>query len=792
MGETQALKLSTPPTALVPEAERLFEAARILVVGQDPTLTDGLVQELRALGCRVGIADASGRGLPRLDFLDPQVVLLEPGDDDLATLRNALSTHVRFRWAQIPDEFRWDTVWPPFAGAPNLVALGELVEPLTSLDRMVRAQAGKAHQFEVPLERIGPARVLRSLAGATNDVLRLTAEAGDVHCTVEICGDLIVGAITKVGGTDQHGVEALASFLRLERGRSHVERREHTGPMTIMASISIALDEAQNELLQPTLATTKEARVKELDDLIAASRPETAEEHTAPMTPPVATSEEVDDHPIFELGEDEVTAPGNPDVTSKQRPVQLLGDTDSTQKIIVGGSPAAPPKRPVPKPLPRASAIPPKKSGSALPRPPPRKSPSGAVPLAATPAAPPIPPAVATSPDETGPLPAIQDRPSLPPPPVVESLSSAASSVPSVPPGPSPSSPSAPPGPSSPPSAPPSSPPGPPSAPPRSSSASPSVPPMPSLEPVSESVPPPTPEAPASFPSAPPPASGHPAVEVERTSSSRGLWIGAGVIVLVAAALGGVLVWNAMPSDEGMVSEPLAPLPSHVGAAAEAPEEPSEAGSELAEAPSELAEAGEVAEAAAEAEAAPVAEAEAAPVAEAEAAPVEAPVAEVAAPVAEAEAPVEAAPVAEAEPAPAIAADAPFDVAALPRAPATFLPSDIGGSRDRATADRLLDEASGVRASERLRVLHAAALADDHNPHVAEALARHFLDRNELDAAEAWAREAVRLRRRRDRYRILLGDILVVRGDRAGARRAFDQAAELNPDGEGPARLSSL
>ncbi len=92
-----------------------------------------------------------------------------------------------------------------------------------------------------------------------------------------------------------------------------------------------------------------------------------------------------------------------------------------------------------------------------------------------------------------------------------------------------------------------------------------------------------------------------------------------------------------------------------------------------------------------------------------------------------------------------------------------FLPQRITRHHDRASSDALLAEALEASGAERFSLLRAAAEAHQGNPHVAEAIAREALDLGELAMAEAWARRAVQVRRRRPAYRALLAEIRALR-----------------------------
>ncbi|MCB9600318.1 MAG: hypothetical protein H6720_08190 [Sandaracinus sp.] len=81
------------------------------------------------------------------------------------------------------------------------------------------------------------------------------------------------------------------------------------------------------------------------------------------------------------------------------------------------------------------------------------------------------------------------------------------------------------------------------------------------------------------------------------------------------------------------------------------------------------------------------------------------------------------------------------------------------GTRDRERSDGLLARAEAASGDARHQLLYEAALAHPGNPHVAFRLAREAQAADDLELAELWARHAIRLRRRRTEYRVLLAEI---------------------------------
>ncbi|HJL38908.1 MAG TPA: hypothetical protein RMG95_24635, partial [Polyangiaceae bacterium LLY-WYZ-15_(1-7)] len=307
-------ELGLEPAALDPAAERDLNGVRVILVASDPTTTDALAQQLRAHGAFVGVVDARGGGLARLAFLDPQVILAGRGEVGDA-FRAALGESPRLRFAPIL-QIDWGGVWPPDAARPDLGALGQLVRPHASLDAALARKAREETRFRVPFERIGPARVLRALAGPSEDVLHLMLRAGEVRAIVEVCGDLVVGATWYGAGGERHvGARALAAVLGLRRAEAHVERRALARALTIMAPVGLALDAA--EALRPSLpppGTGVAPRGQGLDtlehDLKGLARASARVPDSAAITAPVRLPEATAKHMTFALGDDEVTAKG--------------------------------------------------------------------------------------------------------------------------------------------------------------------------------------------------------------------------------------------------------------------------------------------------------------------------------------------------------------------------------------------------------------------------------------------------------------------------------------------------
>jgi DNA-binding response OmpR family regulator len=228
----------------------LLDGLRILLLDADAGRADALATTLRAHGSQVGVSEPSVRGLERVGILDPEVVVLDgeaiegPGFDAIRQLRQ----DVRMRWSSLLV-VPWDELWPDPRQPPPLLSLLSQLAPLVEGDRDLTERASKELRFDARLELTGPARLLRALVRA-GPTLHVTVRSQRATVEVDLSEGLVVGArATTDGDTPQEleGAPALAVLLALGTARVHIERRGHPSVANLMSPVDEALDAASRE-----------------------------------------------------------------------------------------------------------------------------------------------------------------------------------------------------------------------------------------------------------------------------------------------------------------------------------------------------------------------------------------------------------------------------------------------------------------------------------------------------------------------------------------------------------------
>ncbi len=248
--ESTSARLSLLDEESEPEDTALLHERRVVLVEQNPARADVLVQELRAHGALVVVADGEGTGLSRARALDPEVVVIDGSGVHgwaLPTLR-ALRRDPRLRWASLLVVDAGE-LWPEGAPGPDLARLAASMKPLVRPAKELAERAARETVFDTRLDVIGPSRMLRALI-ATGTGLRVSVSHPRARIEVDLIEGLVAGARALAPGTGEQmaeGPAALAALLALGTGRVHVERKEAPASADVMAPIDDALAAAARE-----------------------------------------------------------------------------------------------------------------------------------------------------------------------------------------------------------------------------------------------------------------------------------------------------------------------------------------------------------------------------------------------------------------------------------------------------------------------------------------------------------------------------------------------------------------
>lgn len=219
----------------------VFHGLRVLVMDDDPGRADGLAAALRDHGSSVAVTKVSVEGLERAHRLDPAVVLLDStaiegsGFEVVRTMRR----DPRLRWASILV-LSWDEIWPKEQPSPDLEELATRLKPVVEPDEQLQARAQKEESFDTRLELTGPSRMLRTLVRVPG-TRHLVVRSSHTILTVDLADGLIVSASGKTKEGEVEGTGALEQLLGLATGRVHVEKRLHPSKANVMMPVDEAL-----------------------------------------------------------------------------------------------------------------------------------------------------------------------------------------------------------------------------------------------------------------------------------------------------------------------------------------------------------------------------------------------------------------------------------------------------------------------------------------------------------------------------------------------------------------------
>lgn len=228
----------------------IFKGARILLAFSDPGRADSLAQELRALKAVVVVSGRNEQGLLRARDLDPEVVLVDKDSmvEGGVDLNELVRNDTRLRWAAIVV-VRWEDIYPNEMGVAHMDRVASRVAPHRKFEELLSKTPSEKDQFEIPLERVGPARLLRAL-GNSQASLQVVAQTANRRFVIDLADGLVAGArLTRPGETEpiSEGIPALAEFTELASGQARIEKKAAPASVNILLPFADALATAARE-----------------------------------------------------------------------------------------------------------------------------------------------------------------------------------------------------------------------------------------------------------------------------------------------------------------------------------------------------------------------------------------------------------------------------------------------------------------------------------------------------------------------------------------------------------------
>ncbi len=288
---------------------------RIVIADTDSARADAVAQALRDAGGEVLVTDynLSEARLARLHPFDPSVVVCGERELDGPALKllDHMRSDLRLRWAALLVA-RWSEVWPESLNSPVVDPLLGSISALAEAERSVTQRAAFKIPFDLRLESIGPARLLRALESIDGSV-RVTVHNPRLQAQIDLSDGLIVGATARKTGNDDalEGSAALATLLVLRSGRVNVRPVDAPAVANVMATVEGALHVAEQDepslpvslfpgaLQAPVLGTgaAKAADEAAPDDAAEPAPQPSADASVAPPKPPMPGDEPSDPAP---------------------------------------------------------------------------------------------------------------------------------------------------------------------------------------------------------------------------------------------------------------------------------------------------------------------------------------------------------------------------------------------------------------------------------------------------------------------------------------------------------------
>jgi tetratricopeptide (TPR) repeat protein/PleD family two-component response regulator len=245
--ETFGLRNSVAP-ARSNELARL----RVVLADDDAPRADAVAQELRSRGTTVVVTDLdpADTRFQKLRQVDPTILIIGENHvhGDGHSLLRRMRRDARLRWASMMI-VRWDEVFPEQTGAPAIERLESTLAGLLEPERALRDRVELKVPFETRLEVMGPARCIRTLAGAGH-ALRVTLENARVEVIVDLSDGLVVGAQGRAldgSGATFDGVHALSALLVVGSGKVRVQPADQPASANVMSPVDVALTMADAE-----------------------------------------------------------------------------------------------------------------------------------------------------------------------------------------------------------------------------------------------------------------------------------------------------------------------------------------------------------------------------------------------------------------------------------------------------------------------------------------------------------------------------------------------------------------
>ncbi|MBX3248960.1 MAG: hypothetical protein KF901_17415 [Myxococcales bacterium] len=228
----------------------ILRGRRILLVEDDAATADALAQELRAQGSIVAVCTSVGGGLERAHTLDPEVILVDEAalDGDGYAVLRTVRRDLALRWASIlvarlRELFPSDT-------APRMDRLAGSLAPLLAPDREIEELAQRGERFEARLESLGASRLLRALA-TSGKTFHLVVRHPRAVVELDVAEGLVAGAeAMPMGGAAPRvaGTAAISALLALGSGRVSVEPREAPATANLLMPVGDAIVAAAKEV----------------------------------------------------------------------------------------------------------------------------------------------------------------------------------------------------------------------------------------------------------------------------------------------------------------------------------------------------------------------------------------------------------------------------------------------------------------------------------------------------------------------------------------------------------------